>query len=227
MFKFCTDATTKTGTVIISDDNNDSNKYKVQVRKLDNTANLLRTEYTYDYFSGIVIPLQMRNGKYEINVQRNYFVNQRFNYSLNLHNPNLPFLSPNVYVNYDEQIVSITPEFTADQIAKFIKKLLVYDQTKADLIKNKTITQYVPDLREVVNNKKGICFDYASLFAAILRSKHTPCKLIFGRYQESYHAWNEVLCNGEYIRYDLTFEDAGYSKSLIAKDDQYIKEKEY
>jgi len=44
----------------------------------------------------------------------------------------------------------------------------------------------------VLERKKGICFDYAALMAAMLRSQNVPCKLVVGYAGEVYHAWISV-----------------------------------
>ena len=41
-------------------------------------------------------------------------------------------------------------------------------------------------------SKKGICFDYASLMAAMLRSQGIPTKLEVGYSGQAYHAWISV-----------------------------------
>ena len=40
--------------------------------------------------------------------------------------------------------------------------------------------------------KKGICFDYAALMTAMLRSQEIPCKLVVGYAGNVYHAWISV-----------------------------------
>ena len=39
---------------------------------------------------------------------------------------------------------------------------------------------------------KGICFDYAALMAAMLRSQNVPVKLVVGYTGGAYHAWINV-----------------------------------
>ena len=52
---------------------------------------------------------------------------------------------------------------------------------------------YVPDIDEVLEAKKGICFDYASLMSAMLRSQGVPVKLVVGYTSTGiYHAWINV-----------------------------------
>ena len=68
-------------------------------------------------------------------------------------------------------------------------KNLSYDYIKAQNVKS----GYLPVLDTVLEKKKGICFDYASLFAAMCRSQSIPTKLVMGYIQGNmYHAWNEV-----------------------------------
>jgi transglutaminase/protease-like cytokinesis protein 3 len=51
---------------------------------------------------------------------------------------------------------------------------------------------YVPNIDEVFANKKGICFDYAALMTAMLRSQGIPTKLIIGYAGSLFHAWISV-----------------------------------
>ena len=51
---------------------------------------------------------------------------------------------------------------------------------------------YLPVLDTVLKEKKGICFDYAALMTAMLRSQEIPCKLVVGYADEVYHAWISV-----------------------------------
>ena len=54
-----------------------------------------------------------------------------------------------------------------------------YDNDKAE----NTPTDYVPDIDTILEEKKGICFDYASLMAALLEVGYSG---------EAYHAWISV-----------------------------------
>ncbi|MBQ2868224.1 MAG: transglutaminase domain-containing protein, partial [Firmicutes bacterium] len=44
----------------------------------------------------------------------------------------------------------------------------------------------------VLEEKKGICFDYAAMMTAMLRSQDVPCKLVVGYAGTAYHAWINV-----------------------------------
>ena len=55
---------------------------------------------------------------------------------------------------------------------------------------------YLPDVDKVLESGKGICFDYAAVMAAMLRSQNIPCKLVVGFAGKVYHAWINVYIEG-------------------------------
>lgn len=59
-----------------------------------------------------------------------------------------------------------------------------------------SVRHYKCNLQTVYNRKAGVCYDYAVVLAAMLRSQGIPCKVVFGKYSNSTsgngHAWNEV-----------------------------------
>ena len=65
---------------------------------------------------------------------------------------------------------------------------LTYDRQKAATVQS----GYLPVLDTVLAEKKGICFDYASLMTGMLRSQGVPCKLVVGYAGTAYHAWINV-----------------------------------
>ena len=48
-----------------------------------------------------------------------------------------------------------------------------------------------------LRKKKGICFDYAALMTAMLRSQDIPTKLVVGYTGSLYHAWINVFLEGQ------------------------------
>lgn len=111
----------------------------------------------------------------------------------------LPFLYPNQYVDFNarsqavkkaEQVVK-DAENDLDAVAKiyhFVVENVDYDQEKAE-----TVTSgYLPVVDETLETGKGICFDYAALTAAMLRSQRIPAKLEIGYAGKAYHAWISV-----------------------------------
>ena len=63
-------------------------------------------------------------------------------------------------------------------IYAYITKNFKYDYDKAKTVK----TGYIPILDDVYKASKGICYDYASTFAAMTRSLGIPTKLVMGYY---------------------------------------------
>jgi len=110
-----------------------------------------------------------------------------------------PFLYPNQYVDYAQAVNTIAKakelcENTTDALEKvgivydFVVDELSYDKQRAANVKS----GYLPDLDQVLAEKKGICFDYAALMTGMLRSQEIPCKLVVGYAGEAYHAWISV-----------------------------------
>lgn len=90
---------------------------------------------------------------------------------------------------------------------------------------------YLPDPDSLLSKKKGICFDYASLFAAMCRSQGIPTRLVIGYASpDIYHAWNEVYTvETGWITPELLLDEKGYN--LVdatfyagADDKEYIAE---
>lgn len=110
-----------------------------------------------------------------------------------------PFLQPNQYVNYsaESEAVLLAAELTAglsdelDVVAaiyQYTISNITYDFDKAASVKS----GYLPDIDTVLESGKGICFDYAALMTAMLRSRSIPTKLVVGYAGDIYHAWISV-----------------------------------
>lgn len=119
--------------------------------------------------------------------------------TVQLENDFLPFLYPNQYVNFtpdskaSQLALSLIDEDTVDvdalqQIYDYVVSNLTYDYEKADTV----TTGYLPDVDETLKTGTGICFDYAALTTAMLRSCDIPCKLQIGYAGDIKHAWIDV-----------------------------------
>ena len=177
-----------------------SEKAKAQITIPDGTV------YTYtikgsDYNT---FPLTGGNGDYTLKVyewvvDNSYALAFSKDLSVSLSDEFKPFLYPNQYVWFtgDSQVVALGRELS-DQSADdldyvqnsyyYVIRNISYDNDKAE----NTPTDYVPDIDTILEEKKGICFDYASLMAALLRSQSIPTKLEVGYSGEAYHAWISV-----------------------------------
>lgn len=162
----------------------------------------LRTDGEYD-----VLPLSDGNGKYKISVYKLVSEPSKYSqvlaasFSVTLTDEFAPFLRPNQYVNYseDSEAVAMGQKIIEDAGAEdnLSKVGAVYEwvvtNLKYDFEKAKTVKAgYLPDIDKVMEERKGICWDYASLMAAMLRSQGVPIKLVVGWTGSQYHAWINV-----------------------------------
>jgi len=167
------------------------------------------TKYTYDLNNTgkyDTFPLQMGDGKYNLKVFENisdnkYSIKQSVDINVKLSDSRSPFLISNKLINYSENsdVVKKAHELTKDTddeiekldiIYNYVITNISYDTEKAKNVKS----GYVPNVDDVLKANKGICFDYASIMAAMLRSENIPAKLVTGYSSNlsAFHAWNEV-----------------------------------
>lgn len=165
-----------------------------------------KTTYTYNLTAGewSVLPLTDGNGSYQFKIFENvsgsqYALAIAAKQTVELTDEFAPFLRPNQYVNYSvaENTVSKAAELSEDVkaplekvevIYNYVVKNLTYDKDKARNVKS----GYIPVLDTVLEEQKGICFDYAALMTGMLRSQGIPCKMVFGYAGTAYHAWISV-----------------------------------
>ena len=95
-------------------------------------------------------------------------------------------------------------------VFKYITDNITYDKAFAATVK----AGYIPDPDTVLKNKTGICFDYASLTAAMLRSQGVPTRLVIGYASpDIYHAWNEVYTSEKgWITAEIALDGTGFRR---------------
>ena len=238
-----TDSNT-TGTVRINVVAKTEKRVKVAVEKGDKRYNYdLNGEGKAESF-----PLQWGNGEYTVKVliqasdPTKYAVALTGKYKLELKDEKAPYMNPSQLISYtkDSAIVKKAAELTknckteiekVEAIYKFVIQSLEYDTHKATTVQS----GYVPDVDKIVNSGKGICFDYAAVFAAMLRSQGIPAKLVMGYVKSPdskdpvYHAWNEFYLTDKgwfkvnemkfdgkkFERLDPTFESSSKSSKAV------------
>lgn len=164
------------------------------------------TVYTYNLplNQWTVFPLSDGNGSYQAAVYINthdskYALVMTAQFEVTLEDEFAPFLRPNQYVDYADAPDTVAKgaelcaglEHPLEKVAAvydFTVDNLAYDYDRAATVKS----GYLPVLDEVLTEKKGICFDYAALMTAMLRSQEVPCKLVVGYAGSIYHAWISV-----------------------------------
>ncbi len=103
-----------------------------------------------------------------------------------------------------------TTQEKAMAIYSYIVKNFSYDyDLYYDVIEGR-VTRYTPKPNSILKAKEGICYDIASLYAAMCRSVGIPAKMIKGDSKPAggYHAWNSVYndATGEWVSMDLTLD---------------------
>ncbi len=155
----------------------------------------------------------------------------------------VPYVRNSDYVPYtaDSACVKKAAELagTADSAVGVVSKVygyiissIVYDYYKANTVQS----GYMSDPDSTLSTGTGICFDYAALAAAMLRSQGIPTKMVFGYVGPSgaYHAWNMFYTaetgwvtatfqvpKDAWNRMDLTFCAGGIDPSYIGNGTNY------
>lgn len=165
------------------------------------------TEFNYNLSTAgnyEVFPLSDGNGEYTVGVYQNtsgtkYITLLSKKITVKLSSEYAPYLLPNQYVNYSasSRAVQVGLEITGgsgstlDKIAAvygYVSENISYDRQQAATVQS----GYVPNVDQVLSRKMGICFDFSSLMASMLRSQGIPTRLVIGYAGTAYHAWLDV-----------------------------------
>ncbi len=161
-----------------------------------------------------------------------------------------PFLYSNQFVDFNASTIAIKEaerlyahtstdlEFI-EHVFFYTKDMLEYDYDKAQQALDGEIAGYLPVLDETVTSGKGICFDYAAVMAAMLRSQNIPTKLVVGYVDDLYHAWictyttekgwiDAIEFDGvEWKLMDPTFADNSDDTSVVGTGENYAEKYVY
>jgi predicted transglutaminase-like protease len=191
------------------------------------------------------IPMQMGNGQYNLELYQNTISTSYVrlfcdDVMIEAEDANAVFLLSNQIVNFDnaDQIKNVARTLERKGMDRTLKIQAIYDYVieniKYDSQKINTIDSgYLPDINSVLEQKKGICYDYAAVTAALLRQAGIPAKLVKGYRKNNsvYHAWNEVFLDGRWNVMDTTFDafaiQNGWSFTMWKEPMLYNKEKEF
>lgn len=215
--------------------------------------------YDYDVASDgtpCIFPLQCGNGVYSFNIMEqvtgsSYAKIYSVSSEVSMDDEFQPFLRPSEYSKYStaSKCVKLAGDLTSTQadslgavssIFDYICDNVSYDTEKAAALTG--TSGYLPDPDDTLDKKKGICFDYASLAAAMLRSQGIPTKIVFGYVSpdDLYHAWNMFYTaqsgwvsvgydvkSGNWYRMDTTFSAGGADGSFVGDGENYVDAKYY
>ena len=183
----------------------DNPKIKIQITKTGGST------YTYDVHPGepfVGFPLSEGNGSYNVAMFLNiegdkYSQACAQEIQAEMQDEFSPFLRPNQYSNFTASTRAVTKAESLAQGCKsdlkVIEGLFIYvtENVSYDYDKAATVESgYVPNIDETLSTGKGICFDYASLMACMMRTQRIPCKLEVGYAGSAYHAWISVHVEG-------------------------------
>ena len=227
----------------------DSSRLKFQVSNGD-------AVYNYDLPNDgkpVVFPINMGDGAYLFRVMKNtdennYVEVESAECNVKLTSEFVPFVIPNQFCDYDENSACVAKarELVADadnqgeavrRVCDYIVENIGYDVDKARKLSKET--GYIPNPDETLAQGTGVCFDYASLGAAMLRSLGFPTKIITGYVSpgDLYHAWIMVYVDGTWqtaefsvspdtwSRVDLTFAASGggeFTGNGTSYTDRYV-----
>ncbi|MBQ8263763.1 MAG: transglutaminase domain-containing protein [Clostridia bacterium] len=170
------------------------------------------TECTYTFDEG--------NGSYLIELYRNVYgtkykrvTSTRVN--VKIEDKMAPYCASTSEINFAENpaVVAKAAELcegldTVDEkiiaMHNYMAKNFRYDYKFAAAVRSGAVTNYTPDTAVTLTTKRGVCYDFSALFAAMCRSQGIPCAMAKGYSGDYYHAWNMVWVDGEWIAVDMT-----------------------
>lgn len=189
-------------------------------------------QYTFDLTKGdyAVLPLTGGSGTYSVGVYVNvtgtkYSTAYSTSFKASLSSEFAPFLASNQYVNYSSssKVVQLAAELTAKSktdldkikaIYQYAVENISYDKDRAAKVLSGGLTGYIPDIDDVLKRGKGICFDYAAVMTAALRSLGIPTKLVIGYAEDIYHAWISTYTKESGWINDLIYFDGSVWKLM-------------
>lgn len=208
-------------------------------------------KYTYDLpgdGTPQCFPLQSGDGTYKLRVMKNTTGNRYAELcaaeaAVTLTDEFQPYLRPSQLVDYSADSACVAKAAALAQgaaddagvveaVYAYIKDSIAYDVAKAATVED----GYLPQPDETLASGQGICFDYAALAAAMLRSQGIPTKLITGYVspENIYHAWNMIWLQEagwvtvnietparQWGRVDFTFAASGADGSLVGDGVHY------
>ena len=184
-----------------------NDKVKIQISHDGNKNNYRILQDQYEKF--IVLPLHAGNGMYEVKtvecMQDGIYISVfETSFEVEMENELLPFLYPSAYVPFspdsnavlaaaDIAQISANDMDVVKNIFQYISLRMNYDEKLSKKL-YETNEMYVPDIDEILSQKSGVCLDYSTLMAAMLRSQKIPAQVVTGDFVSpdnttQRHAW--------------------------------------
>lgn len=121
------------------------------------------------------------------------------------------FLTNGQATLWDTKTVKLADEICTDcdtdeEKVKAISEWIIYN-FEYDYEYNPVIQYF--NVRKTLSTRKGICYDFSHLFAALCRSQNIPCYVIDGTKFDNanyHHTWNRVYFDGSWWNIDITID---------------------
>lgn len=219
--------------------------YAPQGKRLKVTVAKGSRSYVYNYNQSASFPLQMGEGTYTVRLLENisgngYRIVASETFVANIADTNAVYLQSIQLADWRaDQAASLKAQTLTKGLTTDLEKVKAiysyvisnFDFDRAKL--GKLTSDYIPSVDRFYADKSGICYDFSSLLAAMLRSVGVPTKVVkgYGNHVQGYHAWNEVLIDGTWriidSSTDAQWHDAGLKVDMFKDANDYRVVNEY
>ena len=123
--------------------------------------------------------------------------------------PEAPYLSNGGATLWDTQTEQLADEICAGCDTDAEKVQAIYNWSIHNFEYDYDYYAFIQffDIRQTLHTRKGVCYDFSNLFAALCRSQNIPCYVVDGTpYDRSTasHTWNRVYYNNSWWDVDVT-----------------------
>jgi len=123
--------------------------------------------------------------------------------------PEMPYLLNGGSTLWDTQTEELADEICTgcDTDAEKVQAIYSWMVTNLEYDYDYHVLFQYFDVRKTLRTKKGVCFDFSHLFAALCRSQNIPCYAVDGvSYKDNavQHTWNRVYYDGIWWSMDVT-----------------------
>ena len=188
--------------------------------KVGVTYNSSTKFYSYVHGENSSFSFSEGDGDYTITLYSNvsgtsYTAAAKVSVSVKLQDELAPYLASTGEISFtkDCPVTTKAAELCADAetdaekitaIHNYLAQNFRYDYDFSSEVTNGSVKNYIPSTGDTLESGKGICYDFAALFAAMCRSQSIPTQIQRGYLNGVYHAWNLVYLDGEWESVDLT-----------------------
>ncbi len=160
------------------------------------------------------------DGDYTITLYRNvrgtsYTVAAKTSVRVKLQDELAPYLASTGEITFEKDgpVANMAAELCTDAetdeekitaIHNYLSQNFYYDYAFSNEVASGSVKNYIPSTDGTLESGKGICYDFAALFAAMCRSQSIPTQIQRGYLNGIYHAWNLVYLDGEWKSVDVT-----------------------